>query len=853
MRRRLLTAATLVGASCAAPTAFALDGGPLRVTPRNGWKAFEVISVGNNPSGGFPAGGMPGAFDGVGAWLSDPSNLRLSVNHELTDATVSEVNLNLTNFRTAIGNMISGGSTGGVTFVSSASQAYDSWINGGSPMPTSDNTTTAFQKFCSGQFHPANTFGPARGFVDPIYMTGEEVAGGRMFALDMANRDFYRLGSATVGLASGGAGTATTGGMPADPWENAALLDTGETNHVAILLSPDGGSQAMQLYIGEKGKDKTGGTPVSPSFLQRNGLAYGNFYYLNGTLPGSGTNPGTIDNTLTDALVSAKLEDVDTSPTDPTKAVIGIQETGLFSFDFDLKFTGAGGSFNAGASSFSLTKVLNHVNDTDGQFGDPDNVDWTDATTLNNVTYADGLIFVNEDSGTLNGETWMTTPAGAAPTLIADTVAFANATETSGVLDISRRVGYRPGSVLLTSNQGTDSSLTVLINPAAEREPRHWDINGTTAGAGSATPTGLWNGVALNFNTDATGGGAGILLADTSALDTVVFAAGSDATASYTVTLTGTRAAGQVNVELGSVTFVGGTLASGVFDVSGSASATVASILAGGSGGAVTKKGAGTLTLSNANTYSGGTTVSAGILILGNADATAGGALDISDGAIAKAQASLPKAVTITTLNTHGTGQLDITNNAMVVRGMSAAQVRAAIMSGFNGGAWSGAGINSSIAAADANGLAAIGYASNADYGASSFKGVNGLAASDVLVRYTYYGDADLSGDVTLDDFTQFLNGYQTQSAATNNWLNGDFDYSGTVTLDDFTQFLYGYQNQGAPLSALEGAVASADLSSTERSIMLAAVRAVPEPGPLTLLGILTLVATSRRRRRPHT
>jgi hypothetical protein len=84
--------------------------------------------------------------------------------------------------------------------------------------------------------------------------------------------------------------------------------------------------------------------------------------------------------------------------------------------------------------------------------------------------------------------------------------------------------------------------------------------------------------------------------------------------------------------------------------------------------------------------------------------------------------------------------------------------------------------------------------------GLSEFAGVTGLTSSDILVKYTYYGDADLSGDVTLDDFTQFLNGYQTQSPATNNWLNGDFDFSGSVTLDDFTQFLYGLQNQGTPL-----------------------------------------------------
>ena len=40
----------------------------------------------------------------------------------------------------------------------------------------------------------------------------------------------------------------------------------------------------------------------------------------------------------------------------------------------------------------------------------------------------------------------------------------------------------------------------------------------------------------------------------------------------------------------------------------------------------------------------------------------------------------------------------------------------------------------------------------------------------------------------------------QTQSAATNNWVNGDFDFSGSVTLDDFTQFLIGLQQQGPKL-----------------------------------------------------
>jgi hypothetical protein len=202
--------------------------------------------------------------------------------------------------------------------------------------------------------------------------------------------------------------------------------------------------------------------------------------------------------------------------------------------------------------------------------------------------------------------------------------------------------------------------------------------------------------------------------------------------------------------------------------------------------------------------------------------------------------------VTVSTATAAGTGQLDITNNSMVIRGMTLAQVQAAITQGFNGGTWNGAGINSSVAATDPNGVTAVGYADNGAYGASSFKGVTGLTASDVLVKFTYYGDADLSGDVTLDDFTQFLDGMNNGGTT---WLVGDFDYSGTVTLDDFSQFLYGYQNQGAPLAALEQAIASADISSTDKAMMLAAVEAVPEPASALGLAALGFTLTRRRAR----
>lgn len=456
---------------------WALNGGTLRVNPFNGWRGFEVITAGDNPADDGFNYAAPLTFDGLGARIADAGVLRFYINHENTDANISEVNVDLASFQMAIHNAIGTGSTGGVPFVTSAQQAYSRWTaNGGTTWtPTSDVTTTTFYRFCSSQLHFANAFGDARGFADDIYITGEEGSTLRVLALDVANRDFYQVSGY-----AGNSGEGGIGGMPFDAYENVALLDTGETNHVAILLSPDGGTQTMRLYIGVKGRD-TAGNP-STSFLARNGLAFGSYYYLNDTLPASGTSTdGFFDTTSLGALVSFKLEDVDTNPNDPSQVVIGVQETGLFTFDFSLDFSS--GTFDPITSNFSLTKIQNHNNDLDGLFGDADNVDWTAATTLGGVSYPGGLIFVNEDSGTSNGETWMMQPDGSGLTKIADTAPFDALTlETSGILDISTLVGYKPGSVLVTSNQGTASSLSVLINPNATLQG-DFDGNGTVEAA----------------------------------------------------------------------------------------------------------------------------------------------------------------------------------------------------------------------------------------------------------------------------------------------------------------------------------------------------------------------------------
>jgi hypothetical protein len=436
------------------PSVYALNGAALRLNTFNGFRAFEVITAGDDPGGDGYRYAMPDTFDGAGAWLVDPNTVRVLVNHETADASVSEVDLNLVSLQTAISNMINSGNTGGVAFVISARQAYDRWSadGGASWTNTSNNSNTSFYRFCSGQAWAPNTYGTNRGFVDEIYIAPEEGATERLFAIDSANRDLYQL-SGTVGSAVGG-----VGGMTFDSWENAALLDTGETGHVALLLSPDGGDRVLRMYVGEKGKDASGNN--SNSFLARNGLAYGSWYYLNDTLPTGTSADGYFDTSAACALSATKFEDIDTSPSHPNRVVLGNQDSGVFTFIFNLDFSA--GSFNSGTSAFSITKIADAGRSGNNSFNDPDNVDWTDATTLGGNIYPEGLIFVNEDSA--EGEIWQMEPDGTNVIRAASTTVVA---ESTGIFDISWVVGFMPGSIMVVNNQGSPASMSVLIHPEA--------------------------------------------------------------------------------------------------------------------------------------------------------------------------------------------------------------------------------------------------------------------------------------------------------------------------------------------------------------------------------------------------
>ena len=143
-------------------------------------------------------------------------------------------------------------------------------------------------------------------------------------------------------------------------------------------------------------------------------------------------------------------------------------------------------------------------------------------------------------------------------------------------------------------------------------------------------------------------------------------------------------------------------------------------------------------------------------------------------------------------------GSLDVSGHALVIdyTGDSPlAQVQAMLTSGYAAGAWSGDGINDSLAA---SGTLGLGYAEATDLFTTFPATFVGQSVDDtsVLIRHTRYGDADLDGTVNLNDFNRLAASFGSTTAR---WSQGDFTYDARVNLDDFNLLA---ANFGATLAA---------------------------------------------------
>jgi hypothetical protein len=163
---------------------------------------------------------------------------------------------------------------------------------------------------------------------------------------------------------------------------------------------------------------------------------------------------------------------------------------------------------------------------------------------------------------------------------------------------------------------------------------------------------------------------------------------------------------------------------------------------------------------------------------------------------------------------------IDVGTGAIAVHSGSLAQWSDMARAGQEGDVlFGGTGLTSAAAAADANGLLryGVGVIPNSFGGDQIYTSFGGVAvgAADVLVAFTYFGDADLNGVVDGDDYFLLNNGYLNGLSG---WLNGDFDYNGVVDGTDYFLLNNGFLNQGSGLR--NGGT-------------------VPEPGTLAVLSLM--------------
>lgn len=612
------------------------------------------------------------------------------------------------------------------------------------------------------------------------------------FLLNLAgtgNTTLSGVVSGTGGLTKSGAGTATLSG--ANTYTGATVVDGG-----TVILSGAAGAIASSSSV----SINNGGTfrLVSTGAGNRVGNTAG--ITMNG-----GTfdfNHPTTNNVNYTETVGALSINSAASTVNTSSANTGNSESSILTFaslartaGATVNFTGALSSVGDDTNNLRFTTAPTLVSGIIGGYATVGGSGWATytggafASVQALTTYVTTATNLNTAANYANDNVDVTTSQTPGAAIAPNSLRFNNATARTLTLTGTTNT-LVSGGILVTATATAGGTITggTLRGASGTDLVVHqysagtFSINSTIADNTSATGltksgTGALTLGGINSYTGTTSVNAGTLIlsggaaiVDTGAV-TLASAAGAVLQLNNSETIGSLSGGGNLG---GNVTLGANTL------TVGDAGDTSFSGVISGTNGALTKQGAGSLTLSAANTYTGLTTVSAGTLVLGAAEAIGGGAVTVNGGILdIGAFSDTVGAVTLTSGSITGTTGV-LTGSSYALNGTVDTSV-SAILGGAVSLTKSGAGTATLSGANSYTGTTTI------SAGVLDLRNATGLGTTASGTSVTSGAALRLQGGITVGAEALTLNGAGIGSTGALLNVSGDNTYGGNITRGSIT------------------------------------------------------------------